>query len=306
VPATETASGDATSEREALDHERRRLELDRRVSQRLEAVGQLSAGIAHEINTPLQYVGDSVTFLQDAVDELLRLTWHYRETLYGEAPIPVEERRRIMREAEERAEVEYLCERIPIAFARTTDGIARVRSIVQAMKRFSHSSSTEMAPADINEAIETTLTVCRNEYKYVARVDLELDELPSVTCNVSELGQVFLNLIINAAQALEDQVAAGGALGLIRILTRIEGSEVLIEIADDGPGIPPELQERIYEPFFTTKEVGKGTGQGLALARNTVERHGGSLECTSQPEQGATFTIRLPLDLSSGDMAKAA
>ena len=306
VPATETSSSDATSEREALDRERRRLELDRRVSQRLEAVGQLSAGIAHEINTPLQFVGDSVTFLKDAVDELLGLTALYRETLYSPSPIPVEERRRMMRQAEERAEVDYLCERIPVAFTRTADGIARVRSIVEAMKRFSHSSSTEMAPADINEAIETTLTVCRNEYKYVARVDLELDELPSVTCNVSELNQVFLNLIINAAQALEDPVAAGGPLGLIRISTRMEGSEVLIEIADDGPGIPPELQERIYEPFFTTKQVGKGTGQGLALARNTVERHGGSLECTSEPGQGATFTIRLPLDRSSGEMAKAA
>jgi signal transduction histidine kinase len=174
------------------------------------------------------------------------------------------------------------------------------------MKRFSHSSTTDMAPADINEAIETTLTVCRNEYKYVARVDLELDELPSVTCNVSELNQVFLNLIINAAQALEEKVAAGGPLGLIRISTRLEASEVLIEIADDGPGIPPALQERIYEPFFTTKEVGKGTGQGLALARNTVERHGGALECTSEPGQGATFTIRLPLDRSSGEMARAA
>jgi EAL domain-containing protein (putative c-di-GMP-specific phosphodiesterase class I) len=151
----------------------------------------------------LQSVGDSVTFLQDAVDELLRLTWHYHETLYGEAPIPVEERRRIMREAEERAEVEYLCEWIPIAFARTTDGIASVRSIL-------------------------------------ARVDLELDELPSVTCNVSELGQVFLNVIINAAQALEDQVAPGGPFGLIRIAARVEGSEVLIEIADDGPGITPD------------------------------------------------------------------
>ena len=306
TPATEASSSDATSEREALERERRRLELDRRVSQRLEAVGQLSAGIAHEINTPLQYVGDSVTFLEDAVDELLRLTWQYRETLYGEAPIPVEDRRRIMREAEERADVEYLCERIPVAFARTTDGIARVRSIVQAMKRFSHSSSTDMAPADINEAIETTLTVCRNEYKYVARVDLELDELPSVMCNVSELNQVFLNLIINAAQALEDQVAAGRALGLIRISTRLEGPDVVIEIADDGPGIPPEFQERIYEPFFTTKQVGKGTGQGLALARNTVERHGGSLECTSEPGQGTTFTIRLPLERGSGEMARAA
>jgi signal transduction histidine kinase len=294
------------SERKALETERERLELDRRVSHRLEAVGQLAAGIAHEINTPLQFVGDSVTFLQHAVDELLELTWLYRETLYGEAPMPVEHRRRIMREAEERADVDYLCERIPIAFARTADGIARVRSIVQAMKRFSHASSTESAPADINEAIETTLAVCRNEYKYVATVALELGELPAVTCNIGELNQVFLNLIINAAQALEEKVSDSGELGLIRISTRVIGSEVQIEIADDGPGIPRQLQERIYEPFFTTKEVGKGTGQGLALALSTIERHGGSLKCVSEPGQGATFTIRLPLEAPRPELVRAA
>jgi EAL domain-containing protein (putative c-di-GMP-specific phosphodiesterase class I) len=305
LPAAPAATADA-GELKASDPERERLELDRRVSHRLEAVGQLSAGIAHEINTPLQFVGDSVTFLEDAVDELLRLTWLYRETLYGEAPIAVEERRRIMREAEERAEVDYLCERIPVAFKRTSDGIARVRSIVQAMKRFSHASCTESAPADINEAIETTLAVCRNEYKYVASVSLELGELPAVTCNVGELNQVFLNLIINAAQALEEKVSDGGQLGVIRISTLVVGADVQIEIADDGPGIPRELQERIYEPFFTTKKVGRGTGQGLALARSTIERHGGSLKCVSEPGQGATFTICLPHGRPASELGRAA
>jgi len=298
-------SGDV-SEREALDRERERLELDRRVSHRLEAVGQLASGIAHEINTPLQFVGDSVTFLKDAVDELLGLTALYRETLHAEAPIPVEQRRRTMREAEERAEVDYLCERIPVAFARTADGIARVRSIVQAMKRFSHASISESAPADINEAIETTLAVCRNEYKYVAEVVTELGTLPAITCNIGELNQVFLNLIINAAQALEGQVADTGALGAIRISTCVERCDAVIVIADDGPGIPPELQDRIYEPFFTTKEVGKGTGQGLALARSTIERHGGSLECLSGVGAGTTFTIRLPLERPATDIPAAA
>ena len=199
-----------------------------------------------------------------------------------------------MRQAEDAADVEYLCERIPVAFERTTDGIARVRSIVQAMKRFSHASSTELAPADINEALETTLAVCRNEYKYVALVTVELGDFPPVTCNIGELNQVFLNLIINAAQAIEEAVGDSGDQREIRIATRMEGDEVVIEIADDGPGIPPELLDRIYEPFFTTKEVGKGTGQGLALARTTIERHSGSLECDSTVGEGTTFTIRLP------------
>jgi PAS domain S-box-containing protein len=284
------------TDRLALEHERERLDLDRRVSQRLEAVGQLAAGIAHEINTPLQFVGDSVTFLEEAVDELLALTGLYRTTLYSSSPIPVAERRQAMRDAEEQADLEYLCERIPAAFARTADGIARVRSIVFAMKRFSHTSSTELAPADINEAIQTTLAVCRNEYKYVANVVVDLAELPPITCNIGELNQVFLNLIINAAQAIEEKVADTGEQGEIRISSRADGSEVVIVIADDGPGVPSELQDRIYEPFFTTKEVGKGTGQGLALARNTIARHAGSMACTSSPGAGATFTIRLPLD----------
>ncbi len=306
VAAAEPTFKPKAGEQTGLEEERRRLELDRRVSHRLEVVGQLSAGIAHEINTPLQFVGDSLTFLDEAVDELLRLTWLYRETLNGEAPIPLEERRRIMREAEERAEVDYLCERIPVAFARTTDGIARVRSIVQAMKRFSHATSSESAPADINEAIETTLAVCRNEYKYVATVSLELGDLPPVVCNIGELNQVFLNLIVNAAHALGEKVSESGKLGLIRISSVVVGGEVRIEIADDGPGIPHELQERIYEPFFTTKEVGKGTGQGLALALATIERHGGSLECVSAPDEGATFTIRLPLEPPGTEMKRAA
>jgi EAL domain-containing protein (putative c-di-GMP-specific phosphodiesterase class I)/signal transduction histidine kinase len=305
-PGEALAAATRAPDRGALGRELDRWELDRRVSHRLEAVGQLAAGIAHEINTPLQFVGDSVTFLKDAVDELVRLTGLYRETLYTEAPVPVSERRRAMREAEEQADLEYLCERIPAAFARTADGIGRVRSIVQAMKRFSHASSSEAAPADINEAIETTLVVCRNEYKYVAEVVLEPGELPAVTCNVGELNQVFLNLIINAAQAIEEQVGDSGERGLIRISTRLEGDAVLIEFADDGPGIPPALQDRIYEPFFTTKEVGKGTGQGLALARATIERHAGSLVCASELGKGTTFTIRLPIQRPSGELATAA
>jgi EAL domain-containing protein (putative c-di-GMP-specific phosphodiesterase class I) len=292
--------------RDALGHELERFELDRRVSQRLEAVGQLAAGIAHEINTPLQFVGDSVSFLRDAVEELLALTELYRETLYAKTPMPVEDRRRVMQEAEERADVEYLSERIPRAFDRTVDGITRVRSIVQAMKRFSHAAGAEAAPADINEAIETTLAVCRNEYKYVAEVNLDLGSLPAVMCNIGELNQVILNLIINAAQAIEEKFGGSGNLGQIGIRTWTDDNMVVIEIADDGPGIPPALQDRIYEPFFTTKEIGKGTGQGLALALATIQRHSGSLTCVSNSGDGTTFTIRLPIQTTPADAQVAA
>jgi two-component system, NtrC family, sensor kinase len=305
VGALLITSRDVT-DRVALEQERERLDLDRRVSQRLEAVGQLASGIAHEINTPLQFVGDSVAFLREATDELLKLAGLYRETLYGDAPVPVEERRRKMREAEADADIDYLCERIPVATQRTLDGIERVRSIVQAMKRFSHDSGTAFAPADLNDALETTLAVSRNEYKYVADVVTEFGELPPVECNIGELNQVFLNLVLNAAQAIQDHVGNSGERGTIRIGTRLEGSEVVVEIADDGPGIPVELQERIYEPFFTTKEVGRGTGQGLALARSTIDRHAGLLQCSSVPGAGATFTIRLPVRSETQPLAEAA
>ena len=219
-----TVSGAATANLSAeRENERARLELERRVSQRLEAVGQLSAGIAHEINTPLQFVGDSVAFLQEAVGELLALTRMYNKLLHTTEMIDKEERQRRAVAAERQADLEYLTERIPMAFTRTVDGIGRVRSIVQAMRRFSHASTSDTSPSDLNEALETTLAVCRNEYKYVADVELDLGELPLVTCNVGEINQVLLNLIINAAQAISEKVAGHGTPGKIMISTGIDG-----------------------------------------------------------------------------------
>ena len=296
------ASRDVT-ERLALAREREQLETERRVSQRLEAVGQLAAGIAHEINTPLQFVGDSVTFLNTAVDQLLLLIERYREALFIDQAIPQADRRESMERAEENADVEYLLERIPEAFKRTVHGIERVRSIVQAMKRFSHTGPGEAAPADLNEAIETTLTVCRNEYKYVADVSFRPGPLPPVTCNIAELNQVFLNLIINAAQAIDEQKRTEDR-GRIKIETWAHGTYATVRISDDGPGIPRDLQDRIYEPFFTTKAVGKGSGQGLAIALAAVQRHDGTLECVSAPGQGTTFTLRIPLDQAAASAAK--
>jgi two-component system, NtrC family, sensor kinase len=299
------SSRDVT-ERALLEQERERLELERRVSQRLEAVGQLAAGIAHEINTPLQFVGDSVSFLQEAVDELLTLTNVYHDLMHTTRMIDKNERRRLATEAEEKADLEYLTERLPKAFDRTVEGISRVRSIVQAMRRFSHASNSDTAPSDLNEALDTTLAVCRNEYKYVADVELDLGELPLVTCNIGEINQVFLNLIINAAQAIGDKVAGTEERGTISVSTRLESGEAVIRITDDGPGIPPELQDRIYEPFFTTKQIGKGSGQGLALARTTIEQHSGALNCASEPGAGATFTIRLPVQTPAATLPRAA
>lgn len=290
----------------SIGRELERLEFDRRVSQRLEAVGQLAAGIAHEINTPLQYVGDSVSFLQDAVKDLLALLALHRDALQGYKPDLPAPTRQALLEAEEDADIDYLSARIPAAFDRTADGIARVRSIVQAMKRFSHAAGNEVAPADINDALRTTLVVCRNEYKYIADVTLDLDELPEVVCNISELNQVFLNLIINAAQAIEDAREQDGDRAQITITTRRRGDSVVIKIADTGPGIPPAIIDRIYDPFFTTKPVGRGSGQGLALALATIQRHAGSLRCQSTQGRGTTFTIQLPLQAAAAPSRETA
>ena len=289
VGAVLITSRDVT-DRLALEQERERLDFERRLSQRLQAVGQLAAGIAHEINTPVQFVGDSVKFLQEAAGELRELMQSYREWLLGDGDVTHEQ----VIAAERDVDLEYLDERVPAAFDRTLEGVARVAEIVQAMQRFAHPSGVRIAPADLGEAIETTLAVCRSEYKYIADVTLSLEALPPVTCNVGDLNQVFLNLIVNAAHAIEDRFADSGQRGAITISTRALGDDVMIQIADDGAGIPLEVQDRIYEPFFTTKDVGRGTGQGLAIARTIVEQHAGTLECASAPGAGTRFTITLP------------
>ena len=193
-----------------------------RLSHRLEAVGQLAAGIAHEINTPLQFVGDSVKFLNEAVEELLTLTGLYRELLWTEVPIGQEQRKQVMTDAEEHADLDYLLERIPAAFNRTMEGLDRVTSIVGAMKSFAHPEGSEAIPTDLNEALETTLTVCRNEYKHVAELQLELGELRLVTCNLGEINQVLLNLIVNAAQAIAESVEGTDRQGTNTITTRLD------------------------------------------------------------------------------------
>jgi signal transduction histidine kinase len=183
---------------------------------------------------------------------------------------------------------------IPQAFARTLEGVERVTSIVRAMKEFAHPDAQEQSPADINHAIETTLLVARNEYKYHARVETELQELPAVVCNVNELNQVFLNLIVNAAHAIESAGRDAGS-GTIRIRTSAVEESVEILIEDNGCGIPQENLDRIFDPFFTTKEIGKGTGQGLAIARSiVVEKHAGTIAVDSDVGNGTKMTLRLP------------
>ena len=276
--------------------DRKELERELRLAQKLEAVGQLSAGIAHEINTPIQFVSDTNRFLDNAFADLQVVLDAYAELLAAEqqgAVTPALVRR--VEEAEEIADIAYLRARIPEAFVRSFDGIQRVSKIVGAMRAFAHPPVPERSLVDVNDAVQNTLIVATNEYRYVADVVTELGDVPLVECNGSELNQVVLNLIINAADAIADVVGESGERGRIVARTQAEGEDVLISIADTGAGIPAEIADRVFDPFFTTKEIGRGTGQGLTVSRSlVVERHHGALTFETVPGEGTTFVIRLP------------
>jgi PAS domain S-box-containing protein len=267
-------------------------------SQKLESVWQLAAGIAHEINTPTQYIGDNVRFLKDAFQDIKRLMTTYAGLLTSAKAndLSPEALQNIVATVE-KANVIYLFEEIPKAIEQTLEGIARVSKIVSAMKEFSHPGTKEKVPLDINHAIESTITVARSEWKYVADMETDLDpKLPLISCLPGEFNQVILNLIVNAAHAIADVVSKGASeKGLIRIQTRFIENSAEIRIQDSGTGIPEKVQARIFDPFFTTKEIGKGTGQGLAIARSAVvDKHGGTLRFETEEGKGTTFIIRLP------------
>ena len=279
--------------------ERRRLEQELRHAQKLESVGQLAAGIAHEINTPIQFVGDNVTFLVNAFADLADVLRTYqqineqidRQGALLDAAALIEKASRLAADRD----ISYLLDEIPTALAQTKDGVSRVATIVRAMKAFGHQGGDAKAMADINEAICNTLIVATNEIKYVADVVTELGDLPPVWCNVGDINQAVLNLVVNAAHAIGEAVERGAPRGTITVRTRRDGAEVVIEVQDTGAGIPPEIADRVFDQFFTTKPVGSGTGQGLALSYALIhDRHGGTLGFTSQVGVGTTFTIRLP------------
>jgi PAS domain S-box-containing protein len=286
--------------------EKRQLEMELRHAQKLESVGILAAGIAHEINTPIQFVGDNAEFLRTGFMDLLALCERYRAVLDRfQAQLPAEDREALA-EAEKGADFTYLREHAPSAFASTMDGVERVANIVKAMKTFARQDGPGKAPADINLAVRSTLTVARNELKYVADVETELAPLPNLMCNVGDLNQVFLNLLLNAADAVRDAVGASGARGTIRVRTLHDGSEIVVAVSDSGTGIPEPIRGRIFEPFFTTKEVGRGSGQGLAISRAVIERHGGALTFDTEMGVGTTFYVRLPMGGSRASSAQAA
>ncbi|HVU00469.1 MAG TPA: ATP-binding protein [Polyangiaceae bacterium] len=275
-------------------------------AQKLEAVGRLAAGVAHEINTPVQFVNDSVQFLRDASNDLVEviraLDAVRRAVLAGEEARPAA---LAAGERVDAVDLPYLEENVPPAFERALEGMQRLAKIVRSMKEFAYPDSTEMKPADLNRAIESTLVIARSEYKYVAELETEFGKLPHVTCHAGELNQVVLNLVVNAAHAIEEVVRGTDQRGRITVKTHREGDHALISIQDTGAGIPESVRPRIFEPFFTTKEVGRGTGQGLALARAVVEKHRGKLWFETEVGTGTTFFIRLPLDAEANPRVAA-
>ncbi|HWR03816.1 MAG TPA: PAS domain-containing protein [Humidesulfovibrio sp.] len=266
-------------------------------AQKLESIGQLAAGIAHEINTPTQYVGDTISFLRDANADILAVMDRVAELAATPDAGCGAEALQDLADKLEDIEYPFLREEMPLSFSRAKDGIQRVSGIVRAMRSFSHPGQGEKKGVDLNEALMNTITVSRNEWKYVADMETDLDpQLPQVICLPAEMNQVFLNIVVNAAHAVEEAVRGTARKGVIRIATAQEEGGVRISISDTGAGIPEAVRGKIFDPFFTTKEVGKGTGQGLTLAYDiVVNKHGGSISFDTEHGRGTTFHIHLPL-----------
>lgn len=276
---------------------RRQLETQLAHALKMESVGQLAAGIAHEINTPIQYVNDNAQFLRGAFQSLQSMFDLYeqlaKQCSTGEAT------QELLREIESvrvESDLDFLKAEIPKAVQETIEGSGRVSKIVRAMREFSHPGSKAKAEVDLNQAIESTIVVARNEWKYVAELVTDFDpELPPVHCLRDELNQAILNLIVNAAHAISERNDASNEVGEIRISTRHIDGYAEIRVSDTGVGIPNNIRRRVFDPFFTTKPVGKGTGQGLAVVYSViVEKHDGTIDFESQPGVGTTFRLQIP------------
>jgi predicted ATPase/signal transduction histidine kinase len=273
---------------------RERMENELRLAQKLQSVGQLAAGVAHEINTPIQFVGNSIEFVQDALGALLALVDGYRSSI---DPVTGRVDRGRVEALEAEHDLEFLRENALDACLRASEGVDRVAKIVRAMKAFAHPDQHEQTPVRLDTLVEDTLVVARSEYRQVADMETSFGDLPEVRCHGGEISQVVLNLVVNAAHAIEERLDASNRRGKISISTYAEGPDVaVIAIKDTGGGIPEAIRERIFDPFFTTKAVGRGTGQGLALARTAiVDRHGGTIDYVTEPGVGTTFYVKLPV-----------
>lgn len=278
-----------------------RKELERQLlhAQKMEALGSLSSGIAHEINTPTQYVGDNLKFLEEAFEGYEALLEAYQKIQDVKAD-GLDQFKEDMTKTEEEVDIEFFQEEAPMAVKQSLEGVERISEIVGAVKGFSYPATDEKIHVNLNEAIQNTIVVSRNQWKNWSTLSTELDDnLPLVPCIPGKLTQVILNLIINAAHALEEKGAHANENN-IHVRTFFNDDNAFIAIKDNGPGIPKNIINKIFDPFFTTKEVGKGTGQGLSISYDIINnKHQGSLTVDSEVDEGTCFTIRLPLALDT-------
>lgn len=274
----------------------RQLEIELRHAQKLESIGSLAAGVAHEINTPIQYVGDSVHFIADALEDLLAVLGTYRELAAEAATVPaLAPKVAELALLEEELDVAFVEEEAPRAVTRTFSGIDRVSRIVNAMRELSHPGG-ERSFHDLGEVVESAVTVTRHQTKSVAEVVVEREPAPNVACERGDVGQLVVNLIVNAAHAVEDaRHSLARTEGRIVVRVAEESGGVVVSVSDNGVGIPPAVRSRIFDPFFTTKETGRGTGQGLALAQRVMDRHGGRISFATETGVGTTFRCWFPL-----------
>ena len=283
---------------DAMAMEQAKLEKQLCKAQKLESIGALASGIAHEINTPIQFVGDNTRFLSDACAGLLKLL-EIQRRLNTVAPSEYGSVLAEIQKVESEIDLPFLEAEIPTAISQSLDGLSHVAEISRALKDFARVvSDDEMKATDLNRAIQSSVTLTRNEWKYVAELTCDLDPaLPLVPCFAGDIKQVLINLIVNAAHAVGEVVGDGSrGKGQIAIRARCEAGAAVVSIRDSGPGIPEAVRNRIFEPFFTTKKGGKGSGQGLAIARSLiVGRHGGQLSFDTELGKGTEFTIRLPI-----------
>ena len=277
--------------------ERQQLEVELASAQKLESIGRLAAGVAHQINTPIQFISDSLTFIGDSHQEVTKILGLYREARQlWRTGADVDAKVTAIENLEQEVDLDYTLTNVPRSVERVLEGCDRVATIVRSLREFAHPDSKEKSLVDLNRALSSTLLIAASEYKLVADVDQQLGELPLVTCHAGEVNQAFLNIIVNAAHAIAEVVKGTQGRGKISVKSWADQGSAYISIADTGGGIANGLRERIFEPFFTTKALGTGTGQGLAVAHSVVvKQHGGSIEVHSEVGIGTTFVIRLPI-----------